>query len=108
MMSASDGVKVQLTKNPKSCQRCPLPKMLKKKSHFQAVYLSGKVNTVIEDDTDYFLSALGLDKIDSLHIDPWKTNVSVNGNSVEFKLDTGADVSAVTDFIIPKLNATLQ
>ena len=82
--------------------------MLKKKGHFQAVCLSGKVNTVIEDDTDYFLSALGLDEIDSLHIDPWKTNVSVNGNSVEFKLDTGADVSAVTDYIIPNLNATLQ
>ena len=86
----------------------PIAENVKKERSRQAVCLSGKVNTVIEDDTDYFLSALGLDEIDSLHIDPWKTNVSVNGNSVEFKLDTGADVSAVTDFIIPNLNATLQ
>ena len=59
----------------------------KKIGHFQAVCLSGKVNTVVEDDTDHFPGALDSDKIDGLHIDPWKTNVSINGNSAEFKLD---------------------
>ena len=54
------------------------------------------------------LGALGSDEIDSLHTDPWKTSVSITGNSVEFKLDTGADVSVVPDFIINKLNATLR
>ena len=83
------------------CRKC------KEKGHFRAVCLSGKVNTVVEDDTDYFLGAFGSDEIDSLHIDPWKTNVSINGNSVEFKLDTGA-VSVFPHFIVPKLNATLQ
>ena len=80
----------------------------KKKGHFQAVCLSEKVNSVVDDDSAYFLGALGSDEIDSLHIDPWKANVSINGNSVEFKLDTGADVSVVPDFIIPKPNAALQ
>ena len=84
------------------CRKC------KKKGHFQAVCLSGKVNTVVDDDSTCFLGALGSDEIDSLHTDPWKTSVSINGNSVEFKLDTGADVSVVPDFIIPKLNATLR
>ncbi|XP_068671157.1 uncharacterized protein [Montipora foliosa] len=84
------------------CRKC------KKKGHFQAVCLSGKVNTVVDDGSTYFLGALGSDEIDSLHTDPWKTSVSINGNSVEFKLDTGADVSVVPDFIIPKLNATLR
>ncbi|XP_068723715.1 uncharacterized protein [Montipora capricornis] len=84
------------------CRKC------KKKGHLQAVYLSGKVNTIVDDDSTYFLGALGSDEIDSLHTDPWKTSVSINGNSVEFKLDTGADVSVVPDFIIPKLNATLR
>ena len=83
------------------CRKC------KEKGHFRAVCLSGKVNTVVEDDTDYFLGAFGSDEIDSLHIDPWKTNVSINGNSVEFKLDNGA-VSVFPHFIVPKLNATLQ
>ena len=64
--------------------------------------------TVVEDDTDYFLGALGSDEIDSLHIDPWKTNLSINSNSVEFKLNTGADVSVVPDFIVPKLNGSLH
>ena len=63
---------------------------------------------VVEDDTDYFLGALGSDEIDSLHIDPWKTNLSINSNSVEFKLNTGADVSVVPDFIVPKLNGSLH
>ena len=84
------------------CRKC------KKKGHFQAVCLSGKVNTVVDDDSTCFLGALGSDEIDSLHTDPWKASVSINGNGVEFKLDTGADVSVVPDFIIPKLNATLR
>ncbi|KAK2558287.1 hypothetical protein P5673_019409 [Acropora cervicornis] len=70
------------------CRKC------KKKGHFQAVCLSGKVNTVVDDNSTCFLGALGSDEIDSLHTDPWKTSVSINGNSVEFKLDTGADLNA--------------
>ena len=84
------------------CRKC------KKKGHFQAVCLSGKVNAVVGDDTDYFLGTLSCGEINSLHIDPWKTNVSINGNTIAFKLDTGADVSVVPDFILPKLNATLS
>ena len=84
------------------CQKC------KKKGLFQAVCLSGKVNAVVEDDTDYFLGTLSCGEIGSLHVDPWKTNISINGNSIAFKLDTGADVSVVPDFILPKLNATLS
>ena len=84
------------------CRKC------KKKGHFQAICLSAKVKRVVDDDTAYFLDALGSDEIDSLHIDAWKTNVSINSNSVEFKLDTGADVSVVPDFVITKVNATLQ
>ena len=51
------------------CRKC------KKKGHFQAVCLSGKVNTVVDDDLTCFLGALGSDEIDSLHTDPWKTSV---------------------------------
>ena len=110
MRSAKDAVKVQLTKEPSV-----LPKMLiaenvnfQTKCHFQTVCLSGNVNTVVDDDSTCFLGALASDEIDSLHTDPWKTSVSINGNSVEFKLDTGSAVSVVPDFIIPKLNATLR
>lgn len=70
-MSAEDVVKVQLTKVS------ALQKMLiadNVKSHFQAIRLSGKVNTAVDDDPPYFLGALGSDNIDSLHIGPWKTN----------------------------------
>ncbi|PFX24330.1 uncharacterized protein LOC111331807 [Stylophora pistillata] len=94
--------RIQCPAKDARCQKC------KKKGHFQAVCLSGKVNTVVEVDSDYFLGALGSDEIDSLHSDPRKTNVSINGTSVEFKLDTGADVSVVPDFIVPKLTATLH
>ena len=70
--------------------------------------LSGKVNAVVDDDTDYFLGTLSCGEIDSLHVDPWKTNISINGNTIVFKLDTGADVSVVPHFILPKLNATVS
>ena len=53
------------------CGKC------KKKGHFQAVCLSGKVNIVVDDDSTCFLGALGSDEIDSLHTDSWKTSVSL-------------------------------
>ena len=84
------------------CRKC------KKNSHFLAVCPSWKVNAVVEDDTDYFLGALSSDENDSLHIDPWKTNVSINDNSVEFKLDTGADLLVAPDLIVLRLNATFK
>ena len=84
------------------CRKC------KKNSHFLAVCPSWKVNAVVEDDTDYFLGALSSDENDSLYINPWKPNVSINDNSVEFKLDTGVDLSVAPDLIVLRLNATFK
>ena len=39
-----------------------------KTGHFQALDLSGQVNTVVDDDSAYFLGALGSDEIDGLQI----------------------------------------
>lgn len=66
-MSAEDVVKVQLTKVSALQKMLIKSRQCKKKGHFQAIRLSGKVNTAV-------LGALGSDNIDSLHIDPWKTN----------------------------------
>ena len=105
MISAKDVVRVQLTKEPSVLPKMLIAENVKRKITSKPSAYRGKVNTVVDDDSTY---SLGSDEIDSLHTDPWKTSVSINGNSVEFELDAGANVSVVPDFIIPKLNATIQ
>ncbi|KAK3729801.1 hypothetical protein QZH41_003408 [Actinostola sp. cb2023] len=47
-------------------------------------------------------------EINSLNVDPWKTEVIINGTKVEFKVDTGADVSVIPDTVFNGLKAVLQ
>ena len=66
---------------------------------------SGKVNTVQEDDTEYFLGSLTSKEIDNLNSDLWRTDVFVKTN---FKLDTGADVSVIPTAVLQNLKCTPQ
>jgi len=84
------------------CRKC------KKIGHYEAVCLGGKVNEVQDMDEGYFLGVVASQEINSLNVDPWKTEVIINGTKVEFKVDTGADVSVIPDTVFNGLKAVLQ
>lgn len=77
------------------CRKC------QKKGHFAIVCRSGEavgLREVIEnqDDTDSdeyaFLGEIGTEKSE-----PWREKVEINGEMVNFKLDTGADVTSIPE-----------
>ena len=84
------------------CYKC------KKKGHFSSqcftanvreVTSSGEVTSSIEEDLDLaFLSAVGTADETS-----WTADISVNGETMKFKVDTGAEVTAVTELALTQL-----
>jgi len=78
------------------CHRC------KKKGHFQKLCKSKAVpkgvREVQEDSEDDFMGAVHADSeaIDAVH-NPWVTSVNLNKRAITFKIDTGADVTVISD-----------
>ena len=58
------------------------------------------IGTVIEEE-DYFLGTVDVDQL-NVNDGPWKTMLKLDGVSVIFKLDTGADVTVVPEHIFKK------
>ncbi|KAK3708825.1 hypothetical protein QZH41_019571, partial [Actinostola sp. cb2023] len=85
-----------------TCLKC------KKKGHYQAVGRSerGTVNSL--DDNDSYLGAVYSKEINSVAANPWKVVIAVNEIKIEFKLDTGADVSVIPETEFKKLNIELK
>ena len=93
-----------------TCHKCT------KKGHFQAFCRSkNTVGEVFSDsDSDIDKGFLGVIEDDSSHIDtvqevhrnPWHVSLHINGATVEFKIDTGADVSVVPKSLLNKLKIT--
>ena len=75
------------------CHRC------RKKGHYQAMCTAQfkQVNAVTS--TEPFLGVI----TDSNNSSAWNVTLSVNGTEIEFKLDTGADVSAIPDHMLNSL-----
>ena len=55
---------------------------------------------VIEDDSSH------IDTVQEVHRNPWHVSLHINGATVEFKIDTGADVSVVPKSLLNKLKIT--
>jgi len=85
-----------------TCLKC------KNKGHYQAVCRSerGTVNSL--DDNDSYLGAVYSKEINSVAANPWKVVIAVNEIKIEFKLDTGADVSVIPETEFKKLNIELK
>ena len=81
------------------CHKC------KKKGHFQKLCRSKAVPRSIreiqEDSDDDFMGAIHVDTADSEAINavqnPWVTSVNLNKRVITFKIDTGADVTVISD-----------
>ena len=84
-----------------TCHNC------QKKGHYKIVCRSLKtIGTVIEEE-DYFLGTVDVDQL-NVNDGSWKTMLKLNGVSVIFKLDTGADVTVVPEHIFKKTHRWLQ
>ena len=88
---------------PHSRQQCPALeatcRKCGKKGHYQAVCRSTKsVNLVTTEQDEVFIAAVNgqVPTVDAGD-NPWMVTVSVNGSPVDFKIDTGADVSVISD-----------
>ena len=50
-----------------------------------------------DDDPTHNSNFIGIVSLDSIKSKPWICQVLVNGNPVKFKIDLGADVTALSD-----------
>ena len=74
------------------CHRC------NRKGHFKAQCLSKTVATVeTPDDDPAFLDASFLGMVHTRASTVWMSSVRLGGKEVQFKLDTGAEVTAISD-----------
>jgi len=72
-----------------------------KKGHFKAVCRSKKLVRevlITEDGQDEFLGVIHseTDLLSSIEA-PWTTNLELNGRNIEFKIDTGANVTVISE-----------
>ena len=81
------------------CRKCS------KKGHFQAMCRTertvGTINRESEDDISLGTVNASADTVSSTE-SPWVINLTLNGHPVQFKIDTGADVTVIgeTDVIL--------
>ena len=48
-----------------------------------------------QDDKEFFFGEIHIDQLDSVSQKPWNADIQVNDQDVNFKLDSGADVSVL-------------
>jgi len=76
------------------CHKCS------KKGHFQSLCRSKKLDHLEAEFYDQFLGAL---EDQSTTTSPWEVTLTVNGVPILFKIDTGTDVSAISENIFKQL-----
>ena len=93
-----------------SRQQCPAREAVcrkcSEKGHYQSVGHSKGVNTIestspTEDSVDDFLGAV---ETNTANKPTWSVTVSLNNHNVNYKRDTGADVTIIPESIFKKLN----
>ena len=91
---------IRCDRNPHPRDACPAKdvtcRKCQKKGHFAAVCLTKAVHNVEQDNPA--LDSFYLDTIEnSQDTNFWTTNVNVNNVTVSFKVDTGAEVTAISE-----------
>ena len=82
----------------------------KRKGHWKKCC---KTNTVSEiqsnqDDKEFFFGEIHIDQLDSVSQSPWKADIQVNDQVVNFKLDSGADVSVLPASVYDSLKPSVK
>ena len=76
-----------------TCRKCG------KKGHYQVVCRSAQsIRLIAADQEEVFIASIDeqVPMVDAGE-NPWVVTISINGSPVEFKIDTGADVSVISD-----------
>ena len=86
-----------------SKERCPAREAVchkcKKRGHYEAVCRSAKVIRLVEgEEDDLFLGEISTKK----KANPWMTDLCVDGVEMQFKIDTGADVTIIPETMYRK------
>ena len=92
---------------PHALSKCPAKEVVchkcKRKGHYSSQCFSKTVQEVteqlVEDPETSFLSAIG-----SVNESSWNITIMINGQPIIFKLDTGAEVTAITESTLAKLD----
>ena len=88
-------------------QKLPCVTNVKKRGHFQTVCRSRSktVGTIGGDESSVFMGTIhGNVEAVNTSSDPWNVTLLLDGISVQFKMDTGADVTAIPSHIFDKLS----
>ena len=103
---------------PHTRQQCPAREAIchkcAKKGHFQSVCKSSKKVAAVQaaDDDGEFLGTVTAQVqtfTGKVGTDPWMVELLLNGSPVQFKIDTGADVSVIPESTFKRLSGiTLQ
>ena len=87
-----------------TCRKCG------KKGHYQVVCRSGKpISLITTNQGDAFIAAIhGQVPTVDAGDNPWVVTISINESPVEFKIDTGADVSVISESTYKALNREMS
>ena len=61
-----------------------------------------------QDDKEFFFGEIHIDQLDSVSQSPWKADIQVNDQVVNFKLDSGADVSVLPASVYDSLKPSVK
>ena len=86
------------------CNRC------KRKGHWEKCCKTKSVAEIqrSEDSQEFFTGEIHIDKLESDTQSPWKADIEVNGQVINFKLDSGADVSVLPARVYQTLDVKLE
>ena len=84
------------------CRKCS------KKGHCAAVCRSNKFVRHMEEEEDIILGAITEGQVNTLKEDWFHAKIQVNGQNIQFRVDTGADVSVIPDRFFKKNSSVIQ
>ena len=61
-----------------------------------------------QDDKEFFSGEIHIDHLDLVNQSPWKIDIQVNDQAVNFKLDSGADISVLPASVYDSLKASVK
>ena len=83
-----------LEKKPRKSHKC------QRKGHYASQYRSKPIAVVYEDESENkessVMDSAFLGNISTMQKSAWKTQLLLHGKEVEFKIDTGAEVMAIS------------